>query len=159
VIRPIRPEDEPLIIRFHERLSERSVYLRYFQPLKLRQRTAHERLTRICFIDYDREMALVVEHKNAAGEAEILAVGRMSKQQARDEAELACIAIDEAQHKGLGTELYQRLIQVARHEKLRKVVSDMLPENREMRAICAKLGFKMSSSLQDNLIRAELALP
>ena len=60
-IRPIRPEDEPLMIEFHKKLSERSVYLRYFQPLKLTQRTAHERLTRICFIDYDREMALVVE--------------------------------------------------------------------------------------------------
>ncbi len=157
-IRPIRPEDEPLIIRFHERLSERSVYLRYFQPLKLRQRTAHERLTRICFLDYDREMSLVVERKGASGEPEILAVGRMSKQHGRDEAELACVAIDEAQHKGLGTELYVRLIQLARDEKLKKVTSNMLPENREMRAICSKLGFKLFSNLEDNLIRAELEL-
>ncbi len=59
MIRPIRPEDEPLMVRFHEKLSDRTVYLRYFQPLKLSQRVAHERLTRICFIDYDREMALV----------------------------------------------------------------------------------------------------
>src|SRR5208337_4613946 len=73
VIRPIRPEDEPLMITFHEKLSERSVYLRYFQPLKLTQRTAHERLTRICFIDYNREMALVAEHKNEVGEPELLA--------------------------------------------------------------------------------------
>jgi acetyltransferase len=158
IIRPIRPEDEPAIIRFHERLSERSVYLRYFQPLKLRQRTAHERLTRICFLDYDREMSLVVERKNDAGQPEILAVGRMSKQHGRDEAELACVAIDEAQHKGLGTELYVRLVQLARDEKLKKVTSNMLPENREMRAICAKLGFRMTSSLEDNLIRAELDL-
>ena len=49
------------MIKFHEKLSERSVYLRYFQPLKLTQRTAHERLTRACFIDYNREMALVAE--------------------------------------------------------------------------------------------------
>ena len=66
VIRPIRPEDEPMMIEFHKKLSERSVYLRYFQPLKLTQRTAHERLTRICFIDYNREMALVAERKNEA---------------------------------------------------------------------------------------------
>ena len=44
-IRPIRPEDEPLLIKLHQALSERTVYLRYFQPLKLSQRTAHERLT------------------------------------------------------------------------------------------------------------------
>jgi acetyltransferase len=158
VIRPIRPEDEPLMIKFHEKLSERSVYLRFFQPLKLTQRTSHERLTRACFIDYNREMGLVAECENAAGEKEILAVGRLSKLHGRDEAELAALATDSAQHKGLGTELYRRLIQFARDEKLTKVVSNMLPENREMRALCTGLGFTMFSSLEDNMIRAELEL-
>src|SRR5664279_918765 len=158
VIRPIRPEDEPLMIPFHEKLSERSVYLRYFQPLKLTQRTAHERLTRICFIDYNREMALVAERKDAAGEPEILAVGRLSKLHGREEAELAAVATDAAQHKGLGTELYRRLIEFARDEKLKLVVSNMLPENREMRAVCVKHGFKMFSDMEDNMIRAELEL-
>ncbi len=158
VIRPIRPEDEPLLITFHEKLSERSVYLRYFQPLKLTQRTAHERLTRICFIDYNREMALVAERKNEAGEPELLAIGRLSQIHGREEAELAAVAIDAAQHKGLGTELYTRLIAVARDAKLKKLISNMLPENREMRALCTKLGFKMHSNLEDNMIRAELDL-
>src|SRR5581483_5383180 len=88
-IRPIRPEDEPLLIKLHGALSDRSVYLRYFQPLKLSQRTAHERLTRICFIDYDREMALVVERKTAEDTPEIIAIGRLSKLHGRNEAELA----------------------------------------------------------------------
>ena len=158
VIRPIRPEDEPMMIEFHKKLSERSVYLRYFQPLKLTQRTAHERLTRTCFIDYNREMALVAERKNEAGETEILAVGRLSKLHGRDEAELAAVATDAAQHKGLGTELYRRLIEFARDEKLKRVVSTMLPENREMRAVCVKHGFKMFSNLEDNMIGAELEL-
>ena len=158
VIRPIRPEDEPQMIEFHKKLSERSVYLRYFQPLKLTQRTAHERLTRTCFIDYNREMALVAERKNEAGEPEILAVGRLSKLHGRDEAELAAVATDAAQHKGLGTELYRRLIEFARDEKLKLIVSTMLPENREMRAVCVKHGFKMFSSMEDNTIRAELEL-
>src|SRR5581483_5897397 len=103
IIRPIRPEDEPLLIRLHEALSERSVYLRYFQPLKLSQRTAHERLTRICFIDYDREMALVLERKNKAGEPEIVAIGRLSKLRGRNEAELAVLVDDRHQHLGMGT--------------------------------------------------------
>jgi len=157
-IRPIRPEDEPLLIKFHEKLSERSVYLRYFQPVKLTQRTAHERLTRICFIDYNREMALVAERMNAAGEPEILAIGRLSKIHGREEAELAAVAIDDAQHKGLGTELYRRLIQVARDAKLKKLISIMLPENREMRSLCTKLGFEMSADMEENTIRAELQL-
>ena len=61
--RPIRPEDEPLMVKFHETLSERSVYFRYFHAMRLTQRVAHERLTRICFIDYEREMALVRARK------------------------------------------------------------------------------------------------
>ena len=126
-IRPIRPEDEPAMIEFHEKLSERSVYLRYFQPLKFTQRTAHERLTRICFIDYDREMALVAERKLERGETEILAVGRLSKLHGRDEAEMAAVAIDAAQHKGLGTELYRLLIQIARDEKLKMVSPTCCP--------------------------------
>ncbi|MGA7500404.1 MAG: acetate--CoA ligase family protein, partial [Isosphaeraceae bacterium] len=61
VLRPIRPEDEPLLVKFHGTLSERSVSFRYFHAMKLTARVAHERLTRICFIDYDREMALVAD--------------------------------------------------------------------------------------------------
>src|SRR5690606_35482468 len=76
-IRPIRPEDEPLMVQFHEPLSEQSIYMRYFRALNLDQRTTHERLTRICFIDYDREMALVATRRNPeSGEREIIGVGR-----------------------------------------------------------------------------------
>ena len=158
-IRPIRPEDEPAIIEFHTTLSERSVYLRYLQPLmSLAQRTAHERLTRICFIDYDREMALVAERKLEGGRTEILAVGRLSKLHGREAAEMDAVAIDTAQHKGLGTELYRLLIQIARDQKIKMVVSDMLLENQEMRTMCVRYGFKMSTNLEDNMIRAELEL-
>jgi acetyltransferase len=156
-VRPIRPEDEPLLIRLHQALSERTVYLRYFQPLKLSQRTAHERLTRICFIDYDREMVFVVEHKKEDGQPEAIAIGRLSKLRGSgDEAELAVLVDDRYQGQGLGTELYRRLIAVARDEKLKRVVCTILNENREMRAICQKLGFKMEADLEDGTVRAEL---
>ena len=80
LLRPIRPEDEPLVVQFHATLSEASVYLRYFHYIQYNQRVAHERLTRLCFIDYDREMALVVERKDPkSGERAILAIGRLSK--------------------------------------------------------------------------------
>jgi acetyltransferase len=158
-IRPIRPEDEPLMIEFHQKLSERTVYLRYFQPLKLTQRTAHERLTRICFIDYNREMALVVERTKADGTPDIIAVGRLSKIHGRPEAELAALVQDELQGKGLGAELYRRLIQVARDQHLTKVHSNMLNENKEMQHLCKKLDFKLSApDLEDNLVLAELGL-
>ena len=157
-IRPIRPEDEPLLTRLHEALSERSVYLRYFQPLKLSHRTAHERLTRICFIDYDREMALVAESKRKDGTPEIIAIGRLSKLRGRNEAELAVLVDDRHQHLGLGTELYRRLIDVARDEKLERVISMILSENRDMLTICEKLGFEFQSDLEDGTVRAELRL-
>jgi acetyltransferase len=158
-IRPIRPEDEPLIIKFHEKLSERSVYLRYFQPLKLSTRTAHERLTRICFIDYDREMALVAERRDAAsGQPQIMGVTRLSKIHGTDSAESAVVILDEAQHLGLGTELVRRSIDVARAEKLKKVISNILPENFEMRAVCKRLGFSLHHEMEDNLVRGVLEL-
>ena len=158
VYRPIRPEDEPLLIRLHQALSERTVYLRYFQPLKLSQRTAHERLTRICFIDYDREMALAVEHKKADGTAQIIGIGRMSKLRGRNEAEMAVLVDDRYQRQGMGTELYRRLIEIAQEEHLARIVSTILAENREMQAICRKLGFEMKADLADGTIQAELKL-
>ncbi|HTM87908.1 MAG TPA: bifunctional acetate--CoA ligase family protein/GNAT family N-acetyltransferase [Terriglobales bacterium] len=157
VIRPVRPEDEPALVRFHSALSERSVYLRYFQPMKLSTRTAHERLTRICFLDYDREMALVAEHREGrSGQPEIVAVARLSKLHAVNEAEAAIVVSDHFQHQGLGTELYRRLAQIARDEKIARIVSTMLGENREMRAICQKLGFRIQTDLEEQTVKAEL---
>jgi len=141
-IRPIRPEDEPLMVNFHETLSEQSVYYRYFSPLKLSQRVAHERLIRICFIDYDREMALVVERKHPQTSAcEIIAVGRLSKSHGRNEAEFAILVSDQYQLHGLGTELLTRLIEIGRHEKLSRIVGSILRDNRGMQRVCEKLGF------------------
>jgi acetyltransferase len=158
VIRPIRPEDEPLMVKFHEKLSERSVYLRYFQPLKLSQRVAHERLTRICFIDYDREMALVTVRKNAEGQEEIIAVGRLSKVHGTNAAECAVLISDEFQHQGLGKENFRRILDVARAEKISRVFSTMLAENREMRSICKSLGFHLQIDMEDQLVKAEMTL-
>ncbi len=157
-IRPIRPEDEPLMIQFHERLSDRSVYLRYFQPLKLSQRTAHERLTRICFIDYDREMALVAVQRLPDGSHVVLGVGRLSKLHGRDEAEIAVLVGDEYQHQGLGTELVSRLLKIGRDEKLRRVGSTMLGMNREMRAICNRLGFQLDVDMEEDVVKAAAEL-
>src|SRR5512135_3398916 len=105
IIRPIRPEDEPLLVKFHGTLSERSVSLRYFHAMKYTARVAHERLIRSCFIDYDREMGLVADRKNPeTGEHEILGRGRLIKVRDTKEAELALVVSDRFQGRGLGTE-------------------------------------------------------
>ncbi|MEW4570848.1 bifunctional acetate--CoA ligase family protein/GNAT family N-acetyltransferase [Tautonia sp. JC769] len=158
-IRPIRPEDEPLMIAFHESLSERSVYSRYFQAMKLSTRVAHERLTRICFIDYDREMALVVSRRpTEPGRHEILAVGRLSRQHSFDEAEFALLVADPYQGQGLGGELLRRLIQIARNEGIRRVTADMLRDNRPMQQVCERLGFRLRYDPDDQIVHAEIEL-
>ncbi len=158
-IRPIRPEDEPLMVWFHQTLSERSVFLRYFQQLQLAQRVAHERLTRICFIDYDREMALVAERCNPqTGQPEILAVGRLSKLHGANEGEVAFLVSDAFQHRGLGTELLRRLVQVGRAEKLDRILGYLLPENHAMRRVFERLDFRLSREPREELLRAELQL-
>ncbi len=157
-IRPIRPEDEPLMVRLHEALSESSVHLRYFHAMKLSSRVAHDRLTRICFIDYDREMALVAERRAPdGGDPEILAVGRLCKRRG-GEAEFALLVRDEAQGVGLGTELLRRLIAIGRDERLRRITADILPENRNMQRVCAKLGFVLRRLPADGVVRAEIDL-
>lgn len=158
-IRPIRPEDEPLLVWFHQTLSERSVYLRYFQQLQLAQRVAHERLTRICFIDYDREMALVAEHRNPeTGQPEIIGVGRLSKLHGTDEAETAFLVSDKYQRQGVGGELLKRLVQAGRDEKIARVVGYMLPENHAMKRVFERLSFRLTREPREELLRAELAL-
>jgi acetyltransferase len=159
-IRPIRPEDEPLMVRFHEMLSERSVYFRYFHLLKLNQRVAHERLTRICFIDYDREIALVAERSDpTTGERAILGVGRLTKLRGANEAEFAVVVRDEVQGKGLGCEFLSRLRDVARDEGLERLTADVLAENTEMVRLCERLGFETSVRDDDpQVMRVTLAL-
>jgi acetyltransferase len=158
-IRPIRPEDEPAMARYHETLSERSVYLRYFHLLNLEQRITHERLTRICFIDYDREMALVAERRNpATGESEILAVGRMSKIHGTTDAEVAVLVSDSYQGRGLGKELLARLLIIGADEKLTRLMADILPDNSNVLRICEKLGFSLKHSPEDQVVHAEFKL-
>ncbi len=158
-IRPIRPEDEPLLVKFHQTLSERSVRLRYFAPLKLGQRVAHERMIRVCFSDYDRELPLVVEHKDPkTGQAEILGVGRLSKIPGQNEAEFAVLISDMWQNKGLGTKLLSMIVQVARDEKIARVSADILPDNVEMQRVCEKLGFKLIRDTTENDVHAEILL-
>jgi len=143
LIRPIRPEDEPLMVKFHETISDRSVYLRYFHLEKLSTRVAHERLFQKCFIDYDREMALVADfHNPQTGEHEILAVARLTKMLDEREGEVAVLVSDPKQGQGLGTELLRRLIEIARAEKLDRIVANIMPENLAMRSLAVRFAFE-----------------
>lgn len=159
-IRPIRPEDEPLMAEFHRTLSDRTVYLRYFASLSLSARIAHERLLRICFGDYEREMVLVVEHVNPRnGAPGIVGVGRLNKLRVTSkQAEVAVLVSDAYQRGGLGSELLRLIIEVAREEKMTRVCSEMLGDNLAMQVISKKLGFKLRSRLDSPSVKATLDL-
>jgi acetyltransferase len=96
VIRPIRPNDEPSVAAFHLTLSDQSVFFRYSAVLKLDVRIAHERLSRVCFVDYDREIAFVAESRS---DKTILAVARLAKIPNTTEAEAAFIVSDSFQSR------------------------------------------------------------
>jgi len=159
-IRPIRPEDEPLMVRFHETLSQRSVFLRYFQSSKLNERVDHERLTRMCFLDYDRDIALLADKvgNSALQLHEILGVARLCKLRDSNRGELAVVVSDVYQHCGLGLELVSRLIDVAQQEGLDSIHAYVLQENIEMQGLLRKLQFTISTSDDPSILFASLPL-
>jgi len=158
-IRPIRPEDEPEMVKFHESLSERTVYQRYLQLLNLSQRTAHERLTRICYIDYARQMALVVERTDPqSGERQIIGVGRLQGLTGVPEAEFSIVLADDFQKQGLGTKMLHRLIEIGRKEGVKVITADILSENSVMQKVAEKAGFKLTREMGDPVVGARMEL-
>ena len=155
-VRPIGPEDEPLIKDFHRHLSEQTIYFRYFRVIDYTQRVAHERLTKICFIDYDREIAIVAERKRPDGEREILAVGRLAKSLDQEEGEFAVIVADHAQRLGLGTIILRRIVEMAKAEKLKRVTGNILAENVGMLKISERLGFQIKVEMGEEVATAVL---
>lgn len=155
-IRPIRPEDESVMIDFHERLSERSVYQRYFHHLKLEHRITHARLSQICFVDYDRQMVLVAERtRPETGQREIVGVARLVRTLQPGQAEFAVLIADDFQGRGLGTELARTLLQIAREEKIDTVYAEILAENSGMVDLCRRVGFNCQLQLEEQTIHAE----
>ena len=157
-IRPIRPEDEPLLVEFHHTLSEQSVYQRYFHPIPLSERIAHERLTRIAFISYEREMALVAEKRDQALKPHIIGVGRLIKLRGGQEAEFAILISDEYQHQGLGRELLSRLVAIGRQEGVKRIVGDILPDNVGMIRVSEQVGFACKYHADEGVVKAMLVV-
>ncbi|MBM3789252.1 MAG: bifunctional acetate--CoA ligase family protein/GNAT family N-acetyltransferase [Acidobacteria bacterium] len=159
LIRPIRPEDEPLMATYHQTLSERSVELRYFYPMALSERIEHERLSRIAFIDYDREMALVAVIKNRhTGGPQIIAAARVIKLYGGEDAEFTILVSDAYQGFGLGTEMLRRLVDIGRKEGVKRIFGNILGDNSNMLRVTGRLGFQVVGQPQPGVQRVELDL-
>ena len=156
--RPVRAEDEPSMMKFHESLSDRSVYLRFLQPQRLSDRANHDRLSRICHSDYDNEIALIVEDPQAGeGQLRVLAASRMSKLHGTNAARLSMLVTDSCQGMGIGRVLMQKLVDVAKLEKLSRLEILMTHDNRAMQTMCESFGFEISN-IGEGLNRADLKL-
>jgi acetyltransferase len=126
---------------------------------KLDTRVAHERLLRKCFIDYDREMALVAELPGAKGEpAAIIGVGRLSRAPLSGEGELAVVVADAYQHQGLGGELISQLVKIARAEGLQRIVAEFQSENTAIRHLAVHGGAKVERTSDPMCYRITVAL-
>lgn len=154
-LRPMRPEDEQLIVAFHRQLSEESIRQRFFAFMSLDERVAHERLLRLCFTDYDREWSLVAQIEEEAG-PRIIAVSRLFKVPGTSFARFAMIIIDEFHNKGLGSELLKFTIHIAQQEKIKMIDAWILSENDLMIKLCKKLGFTIAPDKESNITRAQL---
>jgi acetyltransferase len=137
------------------------VQQRYFGSIGLAQRTSHERLTRVCFNDYTRELAFVVEHADETKDAErrrILAVGRLSRVSQSNDAEIAFLVSDAMHHQGIGGELANLLVSAARAEGIANVYAYTMRDNLSMRRILERNGFAVQDSLEEGMITAKLGL-
>jgi acetyltransferase len=138
-IRPIRPEDASLLVELFESLSPRSVYLRFFSPLK---QLPHSMLARFTQIDYDRHIALVAISESQPDD-KMLGVARIILGRDLRQAEFSVVVGDPWQGKGIGVALLQRCLGIARERGVQKVTGPVLAENTQMLALGRKLGFKM----------------
>jgi acetyltransferase len=159
LVRPIRPDDEAMLVHFHEGLSDRSVYQRYFHMMTLAHRTAHDRLARVCNVDFDREFVLVAEGRDEGlGTPAILGVARLQRVGDSGVAEFAVVVADRHQGLGVGGALMRQVIAVARHEGVSRLRADILAENGPMRRLCARAGIPVRPTADPMVVEADLTL-
>jgi acetyltransferase len=137
LLRPIKPEDEPLEGELFASLSQESIRTRLFSPLK---QVDHEWLSFFCNIDYDRHMAIVAEIEDN-GKRKIIGVGRLIRNWDFQSSEFAVLVRDRYQGKGLGYKLMETLIGIGREMGLEEIVGEALTENQKMLKLARKLGF------------------
>jgi acetyltransferase len=154
--RPIRPEDEPRMSSFHERLSDQTVYNRYFSSMHVDQRTRHESLSRDCFSDYDRNIIIVVE--DGTEKSDIIGVGRLIRIRGTNDAEFAVMIEDRLQGQGLGKALLAHLVAIAGNEGMTRLIGYVLEANTGMTHLCEQLGFAVRRRMGQDTVEAVLSL-
>jgi acetyltransferase len=153
LLRPIKPEDEPMWLEMFQSFSEESIRYRFFQMLK---DTPHEVRVRYCNIDYDREVAIVAETVEN-GKRKILGVSRLSIESDAKASEMAFIVSDYWQGLGLGTKMVDYTLDIAKEMGVESVYAIMLQDNYRALSLTKKMGFNIEY-LSDGTVKGELNL-
>jgi acetyltransferase len=153
LLRPIKPEDEPMWLEMFQSLSEESIRYRFFQMLK---DTPHEVRVRYCNVDYDREIALVAEMVEN-GKRKILGVTRLSIESDEKSGEMAFLVSDYWQGLGLGTKMVDYVLDIAKEKGIDKVNAIILQDNYRALSLTKKMGFSIEY-ITDGTVKATLNL-
>ena len=154
------PEDEPLIVDFHKRVSEESVYTRFFSDMKYEHRTSHDRLKRVCHVDYDRDIALVAldGEKCSNSHQKLVAAARLTKKHGVRVAEFSILVSDAYQGMGIGSKLLRELVEHAKSEGIDTIEAVVLPTNQSMVHVMKKTGFECTYDKCEGVVRLYLNL-
>jgi acetyltransferase len=154
LLRPIKPEDEPLEYEMLNSCSPDTLKGRFFQNIK---NITHEMLIRLCNIDYDRELAVVAEIRDGQGRR-VVGTGRLIVRPDLNDGEFAVIVHDDYQSKGLGYKLVDTLIGMAQEKGLEKFFGHVLCSNKKMINLVTKLGFTVENLPEEDLCKVEFAI-
>ena len=155
-LRPIVPEDEPLLHEAVAAMSERTVYFRFFSPIKrMSDALAH----RLAVVDYNDRFALVATTHRPNGKERIVGVARYDRAPGTEAAEVAVAVIDEFQRRGLGGQLLAELARVGRAHEIKSFSLIVLPENREMLGLLRRMGWIHQARLNGGVYEISFDLP
>ena len=154
-LRAIRPDDKERLRIAFERLSPRSVYLRFFHPVAALAPDVLRQLTELNFRDH---VGLILSVEDETGER-LVAVARFVRVAGhRDRAEFAITVADDYQNRGAGTLLLQRLVDIARAGGVRELVAEVLEDNREMLELIRSAKLPCRQTSEDGVCRVVVSL-
>jgi acyl-CoA hydrolase len=154
-IRPIRPDDEPLMREMFYDFSEQTKYLRYHAAIKS---MPHNKLQVFCTVDYQTEMALIAL-VGKPGEEQVVGVARYMTDAEQGSAEVAFAVRDDWQRRGLGTYFFKRLVQIATEKGIQVFHAYVLVENSGMLKIFHRSGLVVESVNEGDVVRVTMRLP
>mgnify|MGYP001120536752 FL=1 len=154
LVRPILPEDEPLLQRFIAQVTKEDLYYRYFSEIN---EFTHEDLANMTQIDYDREMAFVAVREQQ-GEKEIIGVTRAISDADNTDAEFSILVRSDLKGLGLGRQLLEKMMAYTRSHGLLQLNGITMPNNQGMITLAKKLGFSVEVQLEDGIVSLHLPL-